>query len=79
MMIAHLGGGQLTMQLSTGTRYARRRIEAHASVEARPTVLVGFRDYRSRSAYRVFSLTAAWSRPRAFNRISSKQSMLVLR
>ena len=26
-------------------------------------VLVGFRDLRSRSAYRVFSLTAVWSRP----------------
>ena len=37
-----------------------RRIEVQASVGAtlRPTVLVGFRDLRSRSAYRVFSLAA---------------------
>ena len=42
-----------------------RRMEVQAPVGAtlRPTVLVGFRDLRSRSAYRVFSLTAAWSRP----------------
>ena len=48
-----------------------RRIEAQASVGAtlRPTVLVGFRDLRSRSTCRVLSLTVVWSRPS----VSSKQ------
>ena len=62
-----LGGVNLLARGTPG-----RRIEVQASVGAtlRPTVLVGFRDLRSRSAYRVFSLTAVWSRPS----VSSKQS-----
>ena len=43
-----------------------RRTEVQASVGATdPSAdgLVGFSDLRSRSAYRVFSLTAVWSRP----------------
>ena len=55
-----LGGVNLLARDTPG-----RRLEVQASVGAtlRPTVLVGFRDLRSRSAYRVFSLTAVWSRP----------------
>ena len=64
------GGGNLLAHDSPG-----RRIEAQASVGAtlRPTVLLGFRDLRSRSAYRVFSLAAVWSRPS----VSSKQRQLL--
>ena len=55
-----LGGVNLLARGTPG-----RRIEVQASVGAtlRPTVLVDFRDLRSRSAYRVFSLTAVWSWP----------------
>ena len=77
-MVAGVSKMWPSTRTSHGNSRAKNAIEVQASVGAalRPTVLVGFRDLRSRSTYRVFSLTAVWSLESAFSQFKTEKALL---
>ena len=59
----HIGRVKSLARDTPGRRIEARPAQASVGMALRPMVLVGFRDLRSRIADRLFSSTAAWSRP----------------